>query len=160
MSIDYLKKATSNRYRFKLTQSESIDPSQVALPESESRPQTPPRTTEPESRASGSSETPLRRSCHGGADGFSNIAAMTPILEAEIKGSTQDVDNNFFNRVVKQRVRRTGVTDASITQFVRNCGLYNNNTKKWNNIKKPKLEKKALRAFLQIISESDLILQA
>ncbi|CAA7262378.1 unnamed protein product [Cyclocybe aegerita] len=153
MSIEYLKRATRNSHKSKLTQSESIDPLQVALPESESLRQTPPRTPEPKSIASGSSETPLRTSCHGRADGFSNIAAMTPMLEAEIKGSTQDVDDGFFNRVVKQRVRRTGFTDASITQFVRNCGLYNNNTKKWNNIRKPKLEKKLYEPFYKIFQK-------
>ncbi|CAA7262392.1 unnamed protein product [Cyclocybe aegerita] len=78
---------------------------------------------------------------------------MTPMLEAEIKGSTQDVDDGFFNRVVEQRVRRTGVTDASITEFVQNSGLYNNNTKKWNNIKKTTVEKKLYEPFYKIFQK-------
>ncbi|CAA7263663.1 unnamed protein product [Cyclocybe aegerita] len=153
MSIENFKRATSNSYRSKLTQLESIDPSQVALPASESHPPTPPGTPVPESRAAGSTQIPIRPHCHGASDGYSNIAVMTPLLEAELKDSTQNVDPGFFQRVVKQRVWRTGVTDTAITEFVQNSGLYDNDTKRWNDFNETTIKKTLYEPFHQIFQE-------
>ncbi|KAJ3501283.1 hypothetical protein NLJ89_g9409 [Agrocybe chaxingu] len=78
---------------------------------------------------------------------------MPPFLEAEIKGNIQDVDVNFFNRVVKQRVRRTGVADVTIAKFVQNSGLYDNDTKRWSDINETTIERTLYEPFHQIFQE-------
>ncbi|KAJ3490006.1 hypothetical protein NLJ89_g11477 [Agrocybe chaxingu] len=156
MSLEYLKKATGNSFKSKSksTQSHSLDQAQFLLAKSGSSTGTPPPTPGSK-RLTGSSslDTPLRPTSDGPKSGHRTVAAMTPLLEAEIKGTTQHVDPGFFNRVVKKRARRTGIDDISIAQFIQNSGLYNSDAKQWNNITKTTVEKDLYPHFLKIFQQ-------
>ncbi|CAA7262391.1 unnamed protein product [Cyclocybe aegerita] len=135
MSINYLRTALLNSH------SESIRLSQASASLADqflsgSPAQTPPASPAPKSEnpdapTKDSFETPFKKHCDGPEEGFSNVAVMTPILEAELFGTTQRADEDFFKQVVKTRVKQS---DASIGRFVRDSGLYNHETKRWDGL--------------------------
>ncbi|CAA7262389.1 unnamed protein product [Cyclocybe aegerita] len=57
---------------------------------------------------------------------------MTPSLSADLSGRAQNVDENYFNKVVKKRVHDSGFTNSSIVAFVERFGLYNRATERWS----------------------------
>ncbi|CAA7262394.1 unnamed protein product [Cyclocybe aegerita] len=77
---------------------------------------------------------------------------MAPILEAEIKGTTQWADEDFFERVVKPRVRDStqDVTDDSVAKFLETSGLYHSDTKQWKDINPTTNEPDLYPPFLNI----------
>ncbi|KAJ3515155.1 hypothetical protein NLJ89_g1935 [Agrocybe chaxingu] len=47
---------------------------------------------------------------------------------------TQNVDDNFFTRVVKKRVRDSGFSSSFITNFVRTSDLYDRDANRWSQL--------------------------
>ncbi|KAJ3504859.1 hypothetical protein NLJ89_g7722 [Agrocybe chaxingu] len=74
--------------------------------------------------------------------------------EAYLSWIQEALDEDYFSRVVRKKVRASGFSNASIAKFVKTCSLYDRRTKRWNEMKPATAKASDLSAqFLRIFKE-------